>query len=107
TNFAYNYNTPPNPNPYLLQHAGVNGPVPASFAIVKIGGSGPNSAGAVSFGNSNVSWITFIGFYYLYKGVVQGQTTPFMDNVTSSPNCFSLVLCWMDIELLCTTSDIM
>jgi hypothetical protein len=85
TNFAYNYNT----NPYLLQHSGPNGPVPASFAIVKIGGSGPNSAGAVSFGNTNVSWITFIGFYYLYKGQVQGQTIPFMDFVTSSPSCIS------------------
>ena len=85
TNFAYSYTG----NPYLLQHAGVNGPVPASFAIVKIGGSGPNTAGAVSFGNSNVSWITFIGFYYLYKGQVQGQTIPFMDFVTSSPNCIS------------------
>jgi len=84
TNFAYSLS-----NPYLLQHAGPNGPVPASFAIVKIGGSGPNTAGSVSFSVSNVSWITFIGFYYLYKGVVQGQTIPFMDFVTSSPNCLS------------------
>ncbi len=82
TNFAYSLSSP-----YLLQHSGANGPVPASFAIVKIGGTGPNSAGAVSFGNSNVSWITFIGFYYLYKGVVQGQTIPFMDFVTNAPNC--------------------
>jgi len=82
TNFAYSLSSP-----YLLQHSGANGPVPASFAIVKIGGTGPNSAGSVSFGNSNVSWITFIGFYYLYKGVVQGQTIPFMDFVTNAPNC--------------------
>jgi hypothetical protein len=82
TNFAYSLS-----NPYLLQHAGPNGPVPASFAIVKIGGSGPNQAGSVSFSNSNVSWITFIGFYYLFKGQVQGQTIPFMDFVTNAPNC--------------------
>src|SRR5690348_6095375 len=84
TNFAYSLSSP-----YLLQHAGPNGPVPASFAIVKIGGSGPNQAGSVSFGNPNVSWITFIGFYYLFQGQVQGQTIPFMDFVTSSPNCVS------------------
>ena len=82
TNFAYSLSSP-----YLLQHAGPNGPVPASFAIVKIGGAGPNQAGSVSFGNSNVSWITFIGFYYLFQGQVQGQTIPFMDFVTNAPNC--------------------
>ena len=82
TNFAYSLS-----NAYNLQHAGPNGPVPGSFAIVKIGGSGPNAAGSVSFGNSNVSWITFIGFYYLFKGQVQGQTIPFMDFVTNAPNC--------------------
>jgi hypothetical protein len=86
TNFGYVYSGP-GANPYVLQHAGPNGPVPASFAIVKIGGAGPNQAGSVSFGNSNVSWITFIGFYYLFQGQVQGQTIPFMDFVTNSPNC--------------------
>jgi hypothetical protein len=83
TNFAYNRVG----NPYVLQPAGPNGPGPSSFAIVKIGGSGPGSAGSVSFGNSNVSWLTFIGLYYLYNGAPQGQTIPFMDFVTSSPNC--------------------
>jgi hypothetical protein len=88
TNFAYVYSGA-GANPYVLQHAGPNGPVPASFAIVKIGGSGPNQAGSISFGSSNVSWLTFIGFYYLYKGQPQGQTIPFMDFVTSSPSCVS------------------
>ena len=85
TNFAYSYSG----NPYVLQPAGPSGPGPSSFAIVKIGGTGPGSAGSVSFGNSNVSWITFIGLYYLYKGQPQGQTIPFMDFVTSAPNCIS------------------
>ncbi len=83
TNFAYSYTG----NPYVLQPAGPTGPTPSSFAIVKIGGTSPGSSGAVSFGNSNVSWITFIGLYYLYKGQPQGQTIPFMDFVTNAPNC--------------------
>ncbi len=82
TNFAYSLS-----NPYNLQAAGPNGPVPASFAVVKIGGSAPNTAGAVAFSNLSASWITFIGFTYLYKGQVQGETIPFMDFVTNAPNC--------------------
>src|SRR6266568_3842213 len=77
------------PPPQLVTYF-TNGNIPAgagNFAIVKIGGSGPNQAGAVSFANTNVSWITFIGFYYLYNGQVQGQTIPFMDFVTNAPNC--------------------
>ena len=85
SNFAYSYSG----NPYVLQPAGPSGPGPSSFAVVKIGGSGPGSAGSVSFGNTNVSWITFIGLYYLYKNQPQGQTIPFMDFVTSAPNCIS------------------
>ncbi len=84
TNFAYVY---PSATDYVLQPAGPNGPNPSSFAIVKIGATGPGSTGAVSFGNSNTSWITFIGLYYLYKGQAQGQTIPFMDFVTNAPNC--------------------
>ena len=84
TNFPYVY---PSATDYVLQPAGPNGPNPSSFAIVKIGATGPGSTGAVSFGNSNTSWITFIGLYYLYKGQAQGQTIPFMDFVTNAPNC--------------------
>jgi len=83
TNFAYSRFG----NPYVLAPAGPNGPGPSSFAIVKIGGSGPGSAGSVAFTNGGVSWITFIGLYYLYNNQPQGQTIPFMDFVTSSPNC--------------------
>src|SRR6266571_132836 len=83
TNFPYVY---PSATDYVLQPAGPNGPNPSSFAIVKIGATGPGSTGAVSFGNSNTSWITFIGLYYLYKGQAQGQTIPFMDFVTNAPN---------------------
>jgi hypothetical protein len=82
TNFAYSL-----ANPYNLQAAGPNGPVPASFAVVKIGGAGPNQGGAASFSNAGSSWITFIGFTYVYKGQVQGETIPFMDFVTNAPNC--------------------
>ncbi|HEX4921293.1 MAG TPA: hypothetical protein VFV92_11200 [Candidatus Bathyarchaeia archaeon] len=84
TNFPYVY---PSATDYVLAPAGPNGPGPSSFAVVKIGASGPGASGAVSFGNSNVSWITFIGLYYLYKNQVQGQTIPFMDFVTNAPNC--------------------
>lgn len=84
TNFPYSLS-----NNYTLKHS-VNGvPQPSSFAIVKIGAPGPNAAGSVSFGNANVSWITFIGIYYLYQNQAQGETIPFMDFVTSSPNCVS------------------
>jgi len=82
TNFAYSLT-----NPYNLQAAGPNGPTAASFAVVKIGGSGPNQAGAVTFSNLGSSWITFIGFTYVYKNQVQGETIPFMDFVTNAPNC--------------------
>ncbi len=82
TNFAYNPAAG-----YNLQAAGPNGPTPASFAVVKIGGAGPNQPGAVTFSNAGASWITFIGFTYLYKNQVQGETIPFMDFVTNAPNC--------------------
>jgi len=84
TNFPYVY---PSATDYVLQPAGANGPGPSSFAIVKIGATSPGASGSVSFGNSDVSWITFIGLYYYYKGQVQGQTIPFMDFVTNAPNC--------------------
>ncbi len=84
--FAYSLS-----NPYVLQPAGPNGPTASSFAIVKIGGSGPNQAGSVAFGTTgstqNLSWITFIGIYYLYRGQPQGETIPFMDFVNNAPNC--------------------
>ncbi len=88
TNFPYVY---PSATDYVLQPSGPNGPVPASFAIVKMGGGGPNAGGAVTFGSTgstqNLSWITFIGIYYLFNGQPQGETIPFMDFVNNAPNC--------------------
>lgn len=80
TNFAYSYAT----NPYTLAPEPPNGP---SFTILKFGGSSPGAAGAVTFSNSGVSWITFIGIYYYFNGQPQGQTIPFMDFYTNYPNC--------------------
>jgi hypothetical protein len=83
SNFAYSYTG----NPYVLQAAGVNGPTPQSFAILKIGAGTPGGAGSVTFTRSGVSYLTFIGIYYLYKGQPQGETVPFMDFFTNQPNC--------------------
>ncbi|HWY27776.1 MAG TPA: hypothetical protein VNW25_00815 [Candidatus Sulfotelmatobacter sp.] len=69
---AYNFNT----NPYDLPAAGPNGP--GAPVIVKFGGSGQGGTGGVSFGQ-NDNWLTFIGFYYIYRGQAQGETIPFMD----------------------------
>jgi hypothetical protein len=88
TNFPYVY---PSATDYVLAPSGPNGPTPASFAIVKMGGSGPNLGGSVTFGSTgstqNLSWITFIGIYYLFQGQPQGETIPFMDFVNNAPNC--------------------
>jgi hypothetical protein len=80
---AYSYSS----NPYVLQPAGPNGPGPSSYAILKLGASSAGGSGAVTFGNSGVSWITFIGIYYYFNGQPQGQTIPFMDFYTNYPNC--------------------
>lgn len=85
-NFAYSYST----NPYVLAPAGPNGPVPASFAVLKLGaqapGTGGGAQGATTF-SAGLSFISFIGIYYLFNGQPQGQTIPFMDFYTNSPNC--------------------
>jgi hypothetical protein len=73
-------------NPYNLAPAGPNGPVPASFKVVKFGGTSQGSAGSASLGRSD-NWLTFIGIYYLYNGQPQGETIPFMDFQTSSGTC--------------------
>jgi hypothetical protein len=83
TNFPYALAS----NNYTLAPAGVNGPTPQSFAILKIGAGNAGGSGAVTFGNTGRTWITFIGIYYLYKGQPQGETIPFMDFFTNQPNC--------------------
>ena len=63
---------------------------PSSPAIVKFGASAQNGVGSASLTRTD-NWITFIGFYYSYRGQAQGETIPFMDFQTSSsaPNCIS------------------
>jgi hypothetical protein len=68
---AYNEGT----NPYTMPAATANGP--SGFKIIKFGattagGTGPNNMGSTDF------WLTFIGFNYVYRGVAQGQTIPFI-----------------------------
>jgi len=86
TEFAYNYPS----GAYVLQPSGPNGPVPASFAILKFGATGQNALGSAGLTNSD-NWLTFIGVYYMYNGQPQGETIPFMDFRTSSgaPVCNS------------------
>jgi hypothetical protein len=70
--------------PTILQPATPNGP--SSFTLIKFGASSQTGNSAPSFpapGNSDINWITFIGFYYVYRGFVQGETIPFMDIKTS------------------------
>jgi len=69
---GYNFNT----NPYDLPAAGANGP--GAPVIVKFGTTGgQGGAGGTSFSEQD-TWLTFIGFYYLYRGQAQGETIPFM-----------------------------
>ena len=84
TESAYNYNT----NPYYLAAAGPNGPNPNSFKILKFGAISQNGGGSAGVTNTD-NWLTFIGVYYLFNNVPQGETIPFMDFRTSSGNCIS------------------
>ncbi len=84
TESAYNYNT----NPYYLAAAGPNGPNPNSFKILKFGATSQNGGGSAGVTNTD-NWLTFIGVYYLFNNVPQGETIPFMDFRTSSGNCIS------------------
>ncbi len=85
---AYVYSGP-GANPYILAPANpVTGP--SSPAIVKFGAPSQNGVGSAVLTKTD-NWITFIGFYYSYRGQAQGETIPFMDFQTSSsaPNCIS------------------
>lgn len=73
---AYN-----NAQPTVLQPATPNGP--ASFTLVKFGSLAQDGTSAPSFRIDN-NWIMFIGFYYVYRGQVQGETIPFLDIKTTS-----------------------
>ncbi len=72
----YNWQT----HPYVLAPASGSGPSPP--VIVKFGspniGVGCANNNCVSFPNKDGPWVVFIGFYYMYKGNLQGQTIPFV-----------------------------
>ena len=68
-------------NPYFLPAAPANGAAPTQ--IIYFGGNGQGGTGGVSFGRDD-NWLTFIGFYYIYRGQPQGETIPFMDFKTTA-----------------------
>lgn len=70
-----------NAQPTILPPATPNGP--ASFTLVKFGSTTQDGTSAPSFRLDN-NWIMFIGFYYIYRGLVQGETIPFLDIKTTS-----------------------
>ncbi len=69
-------------NPYILPHASVLGP--GLPIIVKFGASTQGGSSTQKFPTSESTWIVFIGFYYTYKGNLQGQTIPFVASRTCS-----------------------
>jgi hypothetical protein len=66
--------------PTILPPAPSNGP--ALLTLIKFSAGSAGGTGAGSFGK-DTNWITFIGFYYLYRGLVQGETIPFIDLKTT------------------------
>jgi hypothetical protein len=62
--------------PTILPAAPPNGAAP--FREIKFSASNQGGSDAQSFSKS-VNYITFIGFYYVYRGLVQGETIPFID----------------------------
>jgi len=68
-------------NPYFLPPAPANGAAPTTE--VYFGGNGQGGTGGVNLGNQD-NWLTFIGFYYTYRGQPQGETIPFMDFKSTS-----------------------
>jgi hypothetical protein len=70
-----------NAQPTVLPPATPNGP--ASFTLVKFGSTTLDGSTAPSFRIDN-NWIMFIGFYYVYRGLTQGETIPFLDMRTTS-----------------------
>ncbi len=70
-----------NAQPTVLPPATPNGP--ASSTLVKFGSTVVDGNSAPSFRVDN-NWIMFIGFYYIYRGLTQGETIPFLDMKTTS-----------------------
>jgi hypothetical protein len=62
-------------NPYVLPAATANGP--SGFIILKF--AAKTAAGAApNFITKDDFWLSFMGFSYLYRGQIQGQTIPFV-----------------------------
>jgi hypothetical protein len=66
--------------PTILPPAPANGAAPTT--LVKFSATSPGGTGSGGFGK-DTNWITFIGFYYIYLGQVQGETIPFIDLKTT------------------------
>jgi len=62
-------------NPYILPAANPSGTL--VYTVFKFSATSQNGAGSASMSTDN--WITFIGFYYVYRGQSQGQTIVFVD----------------------------
>jgi len=73
-----------NAQPSVLPPATANGP--ATFTLLKFGTTSQDGgAPAPSFKSSvDGNWIMFMGFYYTYRGLTQGETIPFLDIKTTS-----------------------
>ena len=63
--------------PTVLPPATPNGP--SSFTLIKFSASSQSGSSPNTMGTKDVNYITFIGFYYFYRGLVQGETIPFID----------------------------
>jgi len=75
---AYN-----NAQPSVLPPASPSGA--ATFTLVKFGSTSQDGTSAPSFKSSvDGNWIMFMGFYYTYRGLTQGETIPFLDIKTTS-----------------------
>ena len=70
-----------NAQPSILPAATANGP--ATSTLLKFGSTAVDGSSAPSFSRDN-NWIMFIGFYYTYRGLTQGETIPFLDMKTTS-----------------------
>jgi hypothetical protein len=67
-------------NPYVLPPATANGP--SAFVTMKFSANSASGTTPNSFPRSDF-WMVFMGFSYIYRGQVQGQTMPFIAILTS------------------------
>lgn len=74
----YNWQT----NPYILPAQTVGGP--SVTKTIFFGSNGQAGGCCVNFPTTEKTWVVFIGFYYMFKGNLQGQTIPFVAMKTCS-----------------------